>query len=55
MLSRLGLYWLEASSFRNTKVDCGAFSVANLWILLQGEDPTSTLFNEETLRSELYS
>ena len=49
---------LKVRSFfvqKQTKVDCGAFSVANIWIFLKGEDPRSTLFDEKKIRSDLFS
>ena len=35
-------------------LDCGAFSVANLWSVLTGADPRRIRFRESTIRSELY-
>ena len=39
---------------KQTGVDCGAFSVANLWCVLKGVDPRSIRFRESTIRSDLY-
>ena len=35
-------------------VECGAFSVANLWNVLSGGEPRTTRFYEKTIRAELY-
>ena len=39
---------------KQTGVDCGAFSVANLWCVLKGIDPRSIRIRESTIRSDLY-
>ena len=39
---------------RQSNVDCGAFSVANLWNVLRNGDPRCTFFFQSSLRSELY-
>ena len=40
---------------KQTGVDCGAFSVANLWSFLNGTDPRRIRFRESRIRSDLYN
>ena len=40
---------------QQTGVDCGSFSIANMWCFLRGLDLRKILFNEETIRNELYN
>ena len=39
---------------KQTGVDCGAFSIANLWCFLQGMKLSTTSFCEDAIRAELY-
>ena len=40
---------------KQTGVDCGAFSVANIWAVLSGMELRTTQFCEDNIRSELYT
>ena len=56
-------YMLSGDSFvvkslhvqKQTHVDCGPFSVGNMWAFVKGEAPETLQFREDRIRSELYT